>query len=469
MQTRGLLYILLIAATLSISSCEKKDPFDPNKPILSDEVLMLNKWIWKEMNDIYLWNDFLPNLDPEYQEDPHKYFYDLRYSGDRESWIVDDFDELRAMFSGVSLSTGMSARPGLIDSVRVISIVEYVTPNSPAEQAGVERGDIIISIDGQSLNPDNYYPLYNQTTASFEFADWDGNQLVPLNEEVKLTAIELNKNPVIHHEVIEYMGKKVAYIVYTQFTTGKDNEWLAELNSVFEEFKNAGITDMVFDLRYNPGGSLGLSAYIASTLAPASAVNNEDVFVNMLWNERYTQLWKEYDFDRDGTADGEDSPQLLVRLSEPEFNLNLSQVFFLTTDGTASASESLMAGLYPYMDVVQIGTTTHGKPYGSVTIDDNTEPKRHNWAMQPIVLKWANKDGFTDFVNGIDPDSQVEERPLYLEPFGSFNDPLLAKALEQISGVYPSSKGLQVFDDAFSPLPVQPLRMVEMHIELNRE
>lgn len=430
---------------------------------------MLNHWIWKEMNDIYLWDDFLPNLDPEYQEDPHKYFYDLRYSGDRESWIVDDYDALRAMFSGVSLSTGMSAHPGLIDSVRVISIVEYVTPNSPASQAGVERGDIIISIDGQSLNKDNYYPLYNQTTASFEFADWDGNQLVPLGKELSLTAIDLNKNPVIHHEVIDYMGKKVAYIVYTQFTTGLNNEWLAELNTVFEEFKNAGISDMVFDLRYNGGGSLGLSAYIASTLAPESVVNNEDVFVNMVWNERWTQLWKDYDFDGDGADDGENSPQLVVRLSEPAFNLNLSQVNFLTTEATASASESLMAGLYPYMDVVQIGTTTHGKPYGSVTIDDSTEPKRHNWAMQPIVLKWANKDGFTDFINGIDPDMLVEEHLLYLEPFGSLNDPLLAKALEEISGVNPSKKSLQVFDDDFSPLPVEPVRMVEMHIELNRD
>ena len=157
---RSLYYIF--AASIFLFSCERFKPFDPNKPDLSEEVLILNNWIWEEMNDVYLWADELPDLDPEYQEDPHKYFYDLRNSKDRESWIVDDYDAHIARFHGVSTSKGMSAQPGLMDSTQVISIVEYVTPDSPAANAGVQRGDIIITINGQSLNRDNYYPLYNQ-------------------------------------------------------------------------------------------------------------------------------------------------------------------------------------------------------------------------------------------------------------------------------------------------------------------
>ncbi len=466
MNIKGIPFLLLIAFTISFSSCEKENPIDPNKPVLSEEVLLLNNWIWEGMNDIYLWADQLPNLDPEYQEDPEKYFYDLRYSGDKDSWIVDDYDALRARFNGVSLSTGMSAHPGLIDSTRIISIVEYVTPDSPASEAGVERGDIIISIDGQSLNASNYYTLYRQPTASFGFADWDGSQLIPSGEDITLSAIELNKNPVVHHEVIDYLGKKIGYIVYTQFTTGKTGEWLEELNRVFAEFKSTAVTDIVVDLRYNPGGSLDLSAYFASTLVPETAMNNEDVFVNLVWNDAYNEFWKSYDADEDGQADGENSSQLVIRLPTSEFNLNMSSAYFLTTNGTASACESLMTGLYPYLDVIQIGTTSYGKPYGSVTIDDWAEPKRHNWAMQPLVLKYANADGFTDFVNGIDPDSLVEERLLYLEPFGSLNDPLLAKALQLITDVYPEKKSLKVFEDNFSPMPVRPENMVERNIKL---
>lgn len=469
MNFKGSSILLLIVFTLALFSCEK-EAYDPNKPQLSEEVLILNNWIWKEMNDIYLWEDELPNLDPEYQEDPRQYFYDLLNIADIESWIVDDYDAHIARFQGVSTATGMSVRPGLLDSTRVVSIVLFVTPASPASEAGVKRGDIIITIDGQDLNKDNYYTLYGQTTASFGFADWDGTELIPKGEDISLTTIELSKNPIVHNEIIEYQGKKVGYMVYTQFTTGKTGEWLEELNMVFEKFKNAGVSDLVVDLRYNGGGSLDLSAYFASTLAPETYVRNEEIFVNMIWNDRYNQLWRDYDYDKDGKADGEDSPQLLIKLRATEVNFDLSTVYFLTTEGTASACESLMAGLYPYMDVVQIGSTTHGKPYGSVTIDDwRYETKRHNWAMQPIVLKWANADGFTDFVNGIDPDIFVEEHLLNLEAFGSLDEPLLAKALEQISGVNPMQKSLLLPVDNFNPLPVIPEKTVEMHISLDRE
>ncbi len=466
MNSKGFVFLMLIAFTISFSSCKKEDPFDPNKPELSEEVLILNKWIWEGMNDIYLWADQMPDLDPEYQEDPEKYFYDLLYSGDRNSWIVDDYDALIASFNGVSLSTGMSAHPGLIDETRVISVVEYVTPGSPASDAGVERGDIIATIDGQTLSRDNYYTLYRQTTATFGFADWDGSQLISSGKNVTLTAIELNRNPIVHHEVIDYQGKKVGYMVYTQFTTGKDGEWLDELNSVFEEFKSAGVSDMVVDLRYNPGGSLDLSAYFAGTLAPETAMKNEEVFVELVWNKGYNEFWKGYDYDKDGKADGENSTQLVIKLAESDFNLNMSTVYFLTTGGTASASESLMTGLYPYLDVVQIGTSSYGKCYGSVTIDDWAEPKRHNWAMQPLVLKYENADGFTDFVDGIDPDFLVEEHMLYIEPFGSLNDPMLAKALEEITGIYPSKKSLRMPADEFNPMPLLPNRMIERSINL---
>lgn len=465
MNNKYFIFPLLIAFTLILFSCEK-EAVDPNKPDLSEEVLILNNWIWEGMNDVYLWADQLPNLDPEYQLDPKQYFYDLLYSEDRNSWIEEDYEALIARFSGVSLSTGMSVDPGRIDSFQVVSVVEYVTPGSPASDAGIERGDIIIAIDGQSLNTDNYYSLYYQTTASFEFGDWDGSEMIANEKKVSLTSIELNKNPIVYHELIEYQGKKIGYMVYTQFTKGKDGEWLEELNSVFEEFKSAGVSDMVVDLRYNPGGSLDLSAYFASTLGPTTAMNNNNVFVNLVWNQAYNEFWKKYDFDKDGEADGENSVQLVITLAQSDYNLNMSTVYFLTTGGTASACESLMTGLYPYLDVVQIGTTTYGKPYGSVTIDDWEEPKRHKWAMQPIVLKYANADGFTDFVNGIDPDYLVEESVLNLEPFGSMNDPMLAKALERITGVSPSMKGLRMPDDAFKSMPEPPNRMIERSISL---
>ena len=154
----------------------------------------------------------------------------------------------------------------------------------------------------------------------------------------------------------------------------------------------------------------------------------------------------------------------MVKLPESELNLDLTSVYFLTTRGTASASESLMTGLDPYMDVVQIGTTTYGKCYASWTIEDSAEPKRHNWAMQPIVLKYINADGFTDFIDGLTPDFHIEE-PLLLAPFGSLEDPLLARALEEITRVAPLKKNAKLPVAGFHPLPERRENLVEWVVE----
>jgi carboxyl-terminal processing protease len=457
-------YLLLPLFVITQFSCE----WEPNKPDLPEEVLILNNWIWEGMNQAYLWEQQLPDLDPDYQPDPEAYFYDLLYTSDRYSWIEEDREELVAMLDGAGLATGMSARPGKISETQVISIVEYVTPDSPAEDSAIQRGDIILTIDGQSLTTENYYPLFFQNTATFEFGDWDGSQVVSNGRKVTLSAIEFSQNPVVHSEVIDYQGTKIGYLVFTQFTYGPDDEWFEELNSVFEEFKTAAVSDLVVDLRYNRGGYGYVSAYIASTLAPRSTMENEEIFISLEWNDAYKQFWMEYDLDKDGQPDGENSTQLVERFTESELNMDLSKVYFFTTESTASASESLMTGLYPYMDVVQIGTTTYGKCYGSITIDDWADPKRHNWAMQPIVFKYVNAAGFTDFVNGIDPDFEVVDDLLYAEPFGSFDDPLLAKALENITGVAPVKKSLMVQEHPFNTLPVPKNKMVEQRISLIR-
>jgi carboxyl-terminal processing protease len=428
--------VLLVVALIvlaAIPACEKES----NGSDLPKETLILNNWIWEGMNDVYLWEAYIPDINWREESDPMAFFYKLLFEEDRNSWIVDDYDELVARFAGVEMSTGMSADPHKYTENQVVSFVEYVTPGSPADDSGIMRGDIIYTIDGQLLTKDNYRDLYYQTTANFGFADWDGNDLVLNGTEISLTAIQLNQNPVVYDEVIDYQGQKIGYLVYTQFTTGQQGEWLTELNEVLGDFKSAGVSDVVLDLRYNPGGSLDLSAYIAASLAPVAAMEESAVFVNLAWNDLYNNYWAGADLDNDGAVDGVESFQLRIRLPQSDLNLNLPTVYFLTTEGTASACESLMSGLYPYMNVVQIGETTYGKCYGSITYDDWEEPKRHNWAMQPIVIKYSNAAGFTDFVDGIAPDYQVEDNLLYAKPFGSLEDPLLAKALEEITGVSP--------------------------------
>jgi carboxyl-terminal processing protease len=456
------LFVIAAMGLVTMPSCKKDAPGSD----LPEDILILDNWIWDGMNEAYLWEAHIPDLDPNVEPDPEAFFYKLLYKDDRNSWIVDDYESLVAMFDGVELTTGMGIYPVLYTENQVVIFVEYVTPGSPAADSGIVRGDIIYTIDGNILTKENYRNLYFQTTASFGFADWVDETMVPNGKQITLQAVELNQNPVVYDEVIEYQGEKIGYLVYTQFTNGQNGEWLEELNGVFEEFKSAGVGNVVVDLRYNPGGDLGLSAYMAATLAPVSAMENNDVFVNLVWNDLYNQYWAGADLDNDGKADGLDSEQLRIHLPQSDLNLNLSTVYFLTTDGTASASESLMTGLYPYMNVVQIGTTTYGKCYASITIDDWERPKRHNWAMQPIVIKYSNAEGFTDFSDGIEPDILVEDNLLDAKPFGSLEDPLLAQALEEITGVSPLAKKAVQSQPRFRSIPVPRKPLQEWHADL---
>ncbi|MEN8203730.1 MAG: S41 family peptidase [Bacteroidota bacterium] len=458
------IFFLSIGITLLLTGC-KKDPEPEPEPGLPEEILVLNNWIWDGMNDLYLWEEFIPNLDPEYEEDPEAFFYRLLYKDDKDSWITDDYEALIASFEGVDLATGMSVSPGLIDDTRVISIVEYVTPNTPASDSGIVRGDIIIAIDGQALTRDNYFDLYYQATATFGFGSFDGVNPVPDGREVTLTAVELNLNPFVHHELIDYEGVKIGYCVYTSFVPGPADEWMDEIYTVLGEFQEAGVTDVVIDLRYNGGGYGYVCEQMASVLAPENVVSNHSIFSTQIWNEGYTQYWKEADLDEDGEPDGEESWRLLSRFPDTDLNLNLSRVYILTTNRTASASEMLIVGLDPHMDVIQIGASTYGKCYGSVTIPDLEDPKRHNWAMQPIVLKYANADGFTDFVNGLGPDFIVEDLLLYATPFGSLGDPLLAKALEQITGVAPGVRKSVSTEMFFERIPVPRRQIPELKLD----
>jgi carboxyl-terminal processing protease len=98
-------------------------------------------------------------------------------------------------------------------------------------------------------------------------------------------------------------------------------------------------------------------------------------------------------------------------------------------------------------------------------VDDSANPKRHNWAMQPIVLKYANAEGYTDFVEGIPPDFEVIEYLLEFEPFGSTADPLLAKALEDISGVAPAIKKSGAARMELKALPVPRKHIPELKLD----
>ncbi len=394
-QIRMKKHMTLVAALAMIlflaGSC-KKDNTSPNPSTSNSQTKIINQWIYDGMTSVYYWNQEIPsNLDPLTATDPKAFFNKMLYTQlDHWSYITDNYTQLKAELQGEPLSMGYSPMFGLISGTNNVAIfVEYVYPGSPADSAGLKRGDFILTINGQTLTKDNYYDLYSKNSYTAGLGDYSTGSLKSNGKTVSLTAEVINADPDIYHTVIDTNGVRTGYLVFTEFTPGSGNTYMDELGSVFDQFKNDGVTELIVDLRYNPGGSLDVARYLASCIAPASAVSAQDVLVTNKYNSSVNAYLV--------SSEGADSPSLVTKFSDNGHNLNLSRVVFITGRGTASASELVITGLMPYMQVVTVGDTTVGKYTGMWVIPDTNNPPRFNWAMMPVVLKYANADGLHRF------------------------------------------------------------------------
>lgn len=423
-------------------------------PPVSNSVNVVSQFVYDGMYSYYLWNSHVANKQPTVDDnDPVDYFYSILHETDTEnqwSWITDDVNSLLTGFEGESTDAfGFQPFPlwESATSNNLLGFIRYVYPNTPAEAAGLKRGEVINKINGQRITIDNYTTLYGaNTTTSFEVLD----QQMENPREVKITPTKIQTDPVLYTNVYEIGGKKIGYLFYTNFY----ENYNASLHTAFSEFKSAGITDLVLDLRYNPGGGISAAIYLASLIAPEMAVRNKEVFSVMSYNSFVNNAYDNNQWDRKdylGDYNQSDYPNPLAA------NLNLSKVYVIATEYSASASELLTFCLKPFMQVEHIGSLTSGKYTASWTIHpyDNfggrvqpvyqasslsasEKEELKNWAMQPIVGRYTDKNN-KDFMatNGLVPNHPItlqERNTATWKPIGDTNDYLFAKALSLITG-----------------------------------
>ncbi|MFT5738425.1 MAG: carboxyl-terminal processing protease [Maribacter sp.] len=418
----------------------------------ADAGVEVQDFMWKAMNFWYFWQAEVDDLADnrftnttegrlEYtafldSEDNPAAFFDnkLQFIQDRFSFYNEDYTVLTQSLSGISRSNGLEF--GLVrfqDSENIFGFVRYIIPGSDATTRDIQRGDLFTGVNGQALNIDNFRALlFNENNEyTLNMAEFINGEVTANDKEVSLTKEEaLSENPVFISKSFEINGENIGYLMYNQFT----NEYDDELYAAIEALKSAGITNLIMDLRYNPGGSVNTTRLLASMIY---GTNTEDLFLRKRYNDKLQSEFSKNRLEVYFTG----------KVGSKTINsLGLSKLYVLTSASSASASELLINSLEPYMDVIQIGDVTRGKNEFSTTLVDDREnsylytPSRINkinpkvqWAIQPLLGRNENAEGFSDFTDGLVPDVQLKEDLENLGILGDLNEPLLARAIQEIT------------------------------------
>ncbi|MCG9792553.1 S41 family peptidase [Flavobacterium algicola] len=437
--------IILLITAFGFQSCTDND----DVAIAKD--LEINDFIWKGLNTYYLWQSSVPDLADDRFSTPDQYsnflgnyspeelFDALRVSKtiDRFSWIVSDYTVLEQEFQGTTKSNGIEfiLNYDPTDNSKLVAIVSYIVPKSDAATKDIKRGDFFTSVNGIRLTEANYYSLLfsAEEIYTLNFATYNGTAVVSNGKSISFTKTVLDENPILVNKVITSGSHKIGYIMYNGFYSNYDSL----LNDAFGTLKSAAVTDLVLDLRYNPGGSVLTATRLASMI---TGQFTNQVFSKLIYNSKKSNSNTNYLFPD--------------KINSVAINsLSLPTVYVLTSSRTASASELIINGLKPYINVVQIGDTTVGKNQASTTLYDsanftaNNRNPNHKYAMQPIIAYTVNKNDFGDYQSGIQPNYFQKETGSTFGVLGDVNEPLLKIAISKITGTSRTIK--QNIEDPF--------------------
>lgn len=406
-----------------MTACSKDDvkPDDEDQHLPASE--RLNKFVEKQMKDVYLWADQVRDRNVSLTLNPQEFLDALKYKDeDRWSVLIGEEQTTKSISDGRETSFGFKLQFYRYNNTQIFAMVLYVYPGSPAEQAGLRRGNLIFKYNGEALSMSNYIQFAGAREATVQVGTILDNTIHLSDRNYELAARQMDINPVLLDTIIVSGGKKIGYLFYTEFFDNQTTS-LDALTETIGKFKQAQINDFILDLRYNPGGALTSAKRLCSLLAPANNVQREDLLITKQWNDKYQQAYQNTPRSVEEHLD----PSVLAE------NLNLQRIYILVSDRSASASELVTSGLKPYMQVITIGNRTAGKYVGSIELTPKDDPELAQWTLYPIVFSYKNRDG-ESVKGGISPLYAAVESTDILYPLCDPADPLFGAALNLIGG-----------------------------------
>jgi len=334
-----------------------------------------NLYVRDVLNSFYYWYQNMPaNVSPTSFNSPEAYLDAVRY---------------RPIDNSFSYITAAAANEALYDDSQYVGhgmstqtastylTVLQVFPSSPASEAGLERGDRIVQINGQPVAAMVAAGTIGGAFGASDIgvtADIVFEKLSSGSRTARMVKRVVTIPTVSLTRMVEDDGRRIGYVFFRNFVRPSE----AALNDAFAALKTAGVTELVLDLRYNGGGLVDIAVHLASLIGGART--NGQVVINYVHNDRVGPTYNK-----------------TVRFTDPEQALNLSRLVVITTRSSASASELIINSLRPYMPVAVIGDTTYGKPVGQYgfTFCDKV------LAAVSFSIKNANNEG--DYFAGIPP------------------------------------------------------------------
>ena len=399
--------VFLDASTFRHQCENPRTGIDPatNQPFVDVQGTTLdeNNYLRSHSDDTYLWYSEIVDQDPGLFNDPLVYFDQLRTfeaspSGppkDKFHFTIPTAEYFQLAQSGVSAGYGatwvlLSAAPP-----REIAIA-YTEPNSPATNLLIPlaRGARVLSVDGEDVVMGNdvdtlnagLFPTGTGELHEFEILDLGAGT----SRLVQLTSAEITSAPVQNVSFVDTpTGDRIGYMLFNDHILTAENALVDAVN----QLNNFGIDDLVLDIRYNGGGFLFLASQLSYMIGGPLTAGQP--FETLQFNDKHpvTNPVTGEALAPTPFYNGTTTSQPL-----PVLNLPIRRVYVLTGPGTCSASESIMNSLRGIdVEVIQIGSTTCGKPYGFY------EAGNCGTSYFTIQFRGVNAKNFGDYTDGFSP------------------------------------------------------------------
>ncbi len=408
--------VFLDASTFAAHCAAPRSGIDPATqqpyPDIQGTTLDENNFLRSYSDNTYLWYDEITDQDPGLFNDPIDYFDQLKTfattpsGADKDKFHFTFDSEAWFQLSQSGVSAGYGAQWVLLSATPPREVVvAYTEPNSPATDPAVnlERGAKILEIDGVEIDDNTPVGIDTLNAGLFPSGPGEMHTFTVLDlgaqntRSVTMTSANVSSAPVQNVNVIDTQMGRVGYLLFNDHIATAEE---ALVDAVNQLNAGQGIDDLVLDIRYNGGGFLAIASQLAYMIAGAGPTAGR-TFEQLQFNAKHLvtnpvtgQPLAPTPF-YDVTLGFGSLPQ---NQPLPTLNLSRSRVIVITGPGTCSASEAIMNGLQGVdFEVIQIGSTTCGKPYGFFPADNC------GTTYFTIQFRGVNQKNFGDYTDGFSP------------------------------------------------------------------